>query len=297
MNSASSGFSGSVISRNWPLKFPVRIVLDLTGCRKCPIFIGKIFKNISQKLLWRDRGHIKVCQKHPKNLKINRWISFHPYVNFICPYLKLGLCGVRGIFIRGGKVTFPDFFLALNILFPGRNFSFWYTPNKFQWFQKVKSEKKKGPLHVISYFFPSIFSFPLPFHNFPSFLLHFPFFLCLYFPCMSTKICQWKMSGPALLPPPPPRYATACSICSLFCLRAPHNCKLKTLMKSTHTASYLSVLILTDIWPSYEIGNEDCIHPHIMVNWMVIMIGPQGWVLELFFDKVCGQRAETSTHI
>ena len=36
------GFSGSVILRNRLLKFPNPKVLDLTGCRKCKFFCGKI---------------------------------------------------------------------------------------------------------------------------------------------------------------------------------------------------------------------------------------------------------------
>ena len=66
------GFSESVILRNQPLKFPtIPIVLDLKGCRKCRIFVGKCLE-ISQKLHGGDRTHIKVCKKNNKNLKINR---------------------------------------------------------------------------------------------------------------------------------------------------------------------------------------------------------------------------------
>ena len=39
-----SGFPGSVIMRNQPLKFHISIVLELTGCRKCRFFCRKIFE-------------------------------------------------------------------------------------------------------------------------------------------------------------------------------------------------------------------------------------------------------------
>ena len=43
----SSSFSGSVILRNWPIKFPIPMALDMAGCRKCSIFCGKMFENQS----------------------------------------------------------------------------------------------------------------------------------------------------------------------------------------------------------------------------------------------------------
>ena len=52
---------------------------------------------ISQKLHGGDRKHIKVCKK---NLKINRWVIFHPYANFNCPYLKTGLCDLFPILLE-----------------------------------------------------------------------------------------------------------------------------------------------------------------------------------------------------
>ena len=61
-----SSFSGSVILRNRPFKFPFPIVLNLTDCRKCIIFCGKMFENRSE-LHGGDRKHIKVC----KTIKIS----------------------------------------------------------------------------------------------------------------------------------------------------------------------------------------------------------------------------------
>ena len=89
------------------------------------------------------------------------------------------------------------------------------TPNKFQWFQKVTSEKKKKkkkkspPL--------SFYTFPLPFsifHLFPFKFFSFPPpFSLSSFPFFSwwvSKNFLMKTVRRALFPllPPPPRYAT-----------------------------------------------------------------------------------------
>ena len=76
-------FLWSVVFRNWPSKFPIPIILNLTGCRKCIIFCGKCLE-ISQKLHGGDKKHIEVCKKKKNQLKINRWAIFHPYANFNC---------------------------------------------------------------------------------------------------------------------------------------------------------------------------------------------------------------------
>ena len=83
--------------------------------------------------------------------------------------------GVRGIFFRGGKVTFSDLFPAWNTLSPVKKILFWYTPNKFQWFRKVKKKKKgsSAQFHTSSL---SIFSFPLSSSQFFFFSPPFPFF-------------------------------------------------------------------------------------------------------------------------
>ena len=71
---------------------------------------------------------------------------------------------------RGKKISyFPIFFR--------RNFHFG-TPKQFQWFHKkwqAKKKKKKKSFILISIPFP--FHFRFRFYNFPSFALHFPFFL------------------------------------------------------------------------------------------------------------------------
>ena len=112
----------------------------------------------------------------------------------------------RNIFVRG-QINFSRFFSRREMLFPGRKFPFWLTQNKFQSFRKVKSKKKKKTKtkqkkkkkkrfspHFVT--FPhSIFIFNLPFLDFPSFLIHFPFFPCLSFPDGSAKISQSEDSG------------------------------------------------------------------------------------------------------
>ena len=56
----TSSFSGSVILRNWPLKFPIPIILDNDRLQKMQnIFCGKI----SKKLHGGNRKHIKVLKK------------------------------------------------------------------------------------------------------------------------------------------------------------------------------------------------------------------------------------------
>ena len=38
-------------------------------------------------------------EKKQKNLKINIWDIFHPYANFSCPYLKIGLCDLLPVLL------------------------------------------------------------------------------------------------------------------------------------------------------------------------------------------------------
>ena len=57
-----SDFSGSVILKISAFKISYTIVLDLTGCKKCRIFVEKCLK-VSQKLHGGDRRHIKVRKK------------------------------------------------------------------------------------------------------------------------------------------------------------------------------------------------------------------------------------------
>ena len=78
------GFSGSVILRNLPLKFPS---FGYDRLQMMQNFCGKMFE-ISQKLHGGDRNHIKVCKKKTKqnkNLKIDRWVIFHPICQLQMP--------------------------------------------------------------------------------------------------------------------------------------------------------------------------------------------------------------------
>ena len=83
MYKTKSCFSGNVILRNRPLEFPIPVVLDMTGCRKCRMFGGDMFES-SQKLHGGDRKHTKVCKK-TKIPKSTDELFFHPYANFNCP--------------------------------------------------------------------------------------------------------------------------------------------------------------------------------------------------------------------
>ena len=69
-------FSESVILRNRPLKFPIPIVLDLTGCKNAAFFffVGKCLK-IGQKLHRGDRKHKKyVKKKKSQNRQMNYFL-------------------------------------------------------------------------------------------------------------------------------------------------------------------------------------------------------------------------------
>ena len=90
------------------------------------------------------------------------------------------------------------------MLFCGEKFPFRYTPNKFQWFEKVasskkKKKKKKKVLCSFSYFPHIHFNFSSsPFYNFSSFPFYFPFF-----PCLSFPFPPLFPSLPSLFPPFP----------------------------------------------------------------------------------------------
>ena len=92
-----------VIWRNWTLKFLKYhpIVLDLTGCRKC---LGENVQFFLWENVWKSvRNCMEVIEnvlRHVKkqNLKIDRWVIFHPYANFNCPYLNIGLLYTCSLF-------------------------------------------------------------------------------------------------------------------------------------------------------------------------------------------------------
>ena len=87
--------------------------------------------------------------------------------------------GVRGIFFRGGQSHFSCFFPGVKCFFPVEN-SHLVDPKQISVvFKSEKKEKRSSP-HFLT-FRPSIFNLHLPFFDFPSFLLYFPFFPCLSF--------------------------------------------------------------------------------------------------------------------
>ena len=67
--------SGSVILRNRPLKFPIPIVLDMTGYRNCITFYGKMFENQSE--IGHDRKH-KLRYGKKKTQKLTNKLFYTP---------------------------------------------------------------------------------------------------------------------------------------------------------------------------------------------------------------------------
>ena len=109
--------------------------------------------------------------------------------------------GVRRIFFRGGKVIFPDFFPSVKCFFPVENSHFGRSKTNLSGFEKWKANFKKKVLSIFCNFYSFHFKFyTFPFFNFPSFLLHFPFPLCLSFPGRSAEISLWEVSGGHCLP-------------------------------------------------------------------------------------------------
>ena len=79
---------------------------------------------------------------------------------------------------------------------------FWTVKSK----KKKKKKKKKSPLLFLQLFLLQFQIFILTFFNFPSFLLHFPYFPCLSFPHTSAEISRSGVCGghSAPMPPCPP---------------------------------------------------------------------------------------------
>ena len=91
--------------------------------------------------------------------------------------IVLLLMGVRGVFFRGGKVIFPDFFPSVKCFFlvgishfgtPKTNFSGFEKWKKKK--KKKKKGKKKGPLLIFHFV-----TFPTSVFNFPPSLSRFSF--------------------------------------------------------------------------------------------------------------------------
>ena len=155
------------------------------------------------------------------------FLAFDP-VETLWKYCPTNYCqlvgGVTGKFFWGGKVIFPGFFHGVKYFYPVENFHFGRLKTNFcpfeKWKAKKKKKKKKGEEKkmVFSSFLellpPSIFNFPPPFSNFPSFL-HSIFSLPLFFPVGQQKFPDQKSLGALCPPAPPPAcYATAISLCN-----------------------------------------------------------------------------------
>ena len=71
--------------------------------------------------------------------------------------------GIRGIFFKGGNVTFPDFFLRVKCFFHDRNFHLGRPKISFSGFKKWQGknkEKEKSSALVCPLFPPYICNFP-----------------------------------------------------------------------------------------------------------------------------------------
>ena len=118
--------------------------------------------------------------------------------------------GVRGMFFGGGgaKSPFPIFSLheMLFSLVKISILNFGRTQTNFKGFKKVTRKEKKSPL-LIFIPFPfqlTFYSFPFTIFLLPSFLLHFSFFPCLFFPQLVNKNFLVKNVRGVNLPPCPP---------------------------------------------------------------------------------------------
>ena len=109
--------------------------------------------------------------------------------------------GVRGIFFRGGKVIFPDFFPGVKCFFPSENSHFGRPKTNFSHFEKWQASTKKKVLSSFCNFSSFHFQYStFPFSIFLLFCSIFPFFLCLSFPGRSAEISRSEVSGGTLPP-------------------------------------------------------------------------------------------------
>ena len=125
--------------------------------------------------------------------------------------------GIRGIFFRGGKVTFSDFFFhGVKCFFPVENFHFDRPKTNFSHSEKwkAKKKKKKRKKSLLPIFLLFLLPFPiLPFlfqFSFfsPSFCSSFPFFSLAShflvgqqkFPCQKSRGGVWWVLCPACPP-------------------------------------------------------------------------------------------------
>ena len=117
--------------------------------------------------------------------------------------------GITGIFFRGGKVIFPDFFPDVKCFFPVENSNFGTPKTNFRRRQKWKAKKKKKKKKRVLTSFYSFSYFQFKFSTFPftNFLLYFSIFTLFPFfsPIRQQKFPGQKSLGGTL---PPTWYAT-----------------------------------------------------------------------------------------
>ena len=113
----------------------------------------------------------------------------------------------RGIFVRRGKVTFPDFF-------SGRNFHFG-RPKQISVVSKSELFSYLFPFPLIIYIF---LQFP---YSFSSFLLHFCYFF--FFPGLVNKLFPVKNVRGHFVPLPPPHLLRHCVSISHWELPSSYN--------------------------------------------------------------------------
>ena len=94
-----------------------------------------------------------VCFSRKKNHKIASGIPDVLHMKYWPIYGWRAHRGIRGIFFRGDKVIFPDFFPGVKCCFPVENSYFARLKTNFsgfeKWKAKKKKKKKKGPLLIL----------------------------------------------------------------------------------------------------------------------------------------------------
>ena len=144
----------------------------------------------------------------PDNLKTFDWcilallsLTFEDWYNHTFTHTTHIDRGIKGIFFRGGKVIFPDFFPRVNCFFRVEDSHFGRLKTNFSGFEKWKAKKKKKKVsspHFVA-FSSSILNFPPSFFRFS---FSSPFSLASLFPVGQQKFPGEKYrcySAPPLL--------------------------------------------------------------------------------------------------
>ena len=138
-----SSFSESVILKNFAFKVSHSYSFGFDKLQKMQIvFVENVWKSV-RNYMEMTENTLRYVKKN-RNLKIDRWYIFHPYTNFNCPYLKIGLCDL-----------FPVLLVCITNLIPLQNGSdfirhLYNTPQCFYhvfWTQRIFSRKQKQRKH------------------------------------------------------------------------------------------------------------------------------------------------------